>query len=65
MQREHSRVDNTTTQLKLEVQQLREEVLLSKDLCSSRQKQVDLLNEQAGVCQAKLEEVCLHTLSEE
>ena len=57
IQRDHSGIDTTTTQLKLEVQKLREEVLLSQDLCDSRQKKLDSLLEEQKSYASKLEEV--------
>ena len=47
------------TQLKLEIQQLREEALLTKELNSSRQSQIDTLQSQLEEVTTRLEEVKL------
>ena len=45
------------TQLKLEIQQLREEALLTNELNNSRQSQIDVLHSQLQETTTKWEEV--------
>lgn len=45
------------TQLKLEIQQLREEALLTNELNKSRQSQIDVLHSQLQETTTKWEEV--------
>ena len=47
------------TQLKLEIQKLQEELLLSTQLSDSRQSQIDILHTQLQDSSSKLDEVCL------
>lgn len=47
------------TQLKLEIQQLQEEALLTKELSSSRQSQIETLQSQLEEMTGRLEKVVL------
>ncbi|KAK8796584.1 hypothetical protein WA588_000713 [Blastocystis sp. NMH] len=55
VQKEQSGSGDVTNQLRLEIQQLKEEALLAKELSESRQTQVDVLHTQLQEVNAKLE----------
>lgn len=57
IQKEQSGSGNVVTQLKLEIQQLREEALLTNELNNSRQSQIDVLHSQLQETTTKWEEV--------
>lgn len=57
VQKEHSGSGDVVTKLKLEIQQLREDSLLEKDLCNTRQQQNDVLNAQITELMTKIDAV--------
>lgn len=57
VQKEHSGSGDVVTKLRLEIQQLREDSLLAKDLCNTRQQQNDVLSAQITELMTKIDTV--------
>ena len=64
IQKDHSGSGDIVTQLRLEIQQLREEALLSQELSTSRQAQIDVLQSQLANMSSKLTEVRVDCLND-